>query len=429
MNRKILRLAIPNIITNITVPLLGMVDLAIVGRLGNDTLIGAMAIGTAIFNFIYWNFGFLRMGTSGFAAQALGAKDLAETMRVLVRAVAVAVGIAVLLLVCQLPLKWLSMSVMSGSDEVERLAADYFFVRIWAAPATLGLYAIKGWFIGMQNSKIPMWIAIVINILNIVFSLFFAFTMDMGIRGVALGTVVAQWGGVLMSLVMFRLYYWRLAKYFDVRHSFSIGAMGRFFSVNRDIFLRTICLVAVFTFFTSASTEMGDTLLAVNSLLMQLFILFSYMMDGFAYAGEALTGRYYGAKNWPLLRKCVGYLFGWGAVMALLFTAGYAAAGTEFLRLFTSSDTIVAAAGDYYFWVLAVPIVSFAAFLLDGVLVGITASSVMRNAMFVATAVFFGVYYLLVSSLGNDALWIAFLIYLLLRGVLQFIFGRREFLR
>ncbi len=430
MNRKILALAIPNIISNITVPLLGMVDLAIVGRLGDDALLGGIAVGGTIFNFLYWNFSFLRMGTSGFTAQAYGARQFREASKVLVRALSVAVAVALVIWALQLPVVRMAMGVMDGSEAVESAASRYFLVRIWAAPATLSLYAFTGWFIGMQNARIPMWISIVINIVNIVSSLLAVWVWDMGIQGVALGTVIAQWSGVLMAILIIKKYYGRFFSRDTFRSSgvLSWSVMRWFFKVNSDIFLRTICLVAVFTYFTVASTKMGDTLLAVNTLMLQLFTLFSYMMDGFAYAGEALAGRYYGAGNLPMLHKAVRSLLLWGTGVMLLFTAVYAAAGQQILGIFTPSPAILDAARDYSVWAVLVPVCSFLAFILDGIVVGITATWIMRNAMFVATLFFFGIYFLLELRWGNSGLWIAFLIYLFMRGVVQLALSKRRIL-
>ncbi|WP_283391770.1 MATE family efflux transporter [Millionella massiliensis] len=430
MNRKILALAIPNIVSNITIPLLGMVDLAIVGRLGNDALIGGIAVGGTIFNFLYWNFSFLRMGTSGFTAQAYGARNFDEAARVLVRALSVAVAVALVIWALQLLVVRLAMGVMEGSEAVEQAASRYFLVRVWAAPATLSLYAFTGWFIGMQNSRTPMWISIGINVVNIGCSLAAVRLFGMGIEGVALGTVIAQWSGVALALLIIRRYYGRFFRRDTFRHSgvLSWPVMRRFFKVNSDIFLRTLCLVAVFTYFTIASTRMGDTLLAVNTLMLELFTLFSYMMDGFAYAGEALAGRYCGAGNTPMLHRAVRGLLRWGVVVMLFFTLLYAVAGEQILRIFTSSEAILDAARDYAVWAVLVPVCSFLAFILDGIVVGITATWIMRNAMFCATIVFFAVYAVLMPLLGNAGLWIAFLAYLLMRGVVQLALSKHRIL-
>lgn len=427
MNRKILRLAVPNIISNITIPLVGMIDIAIAGHIGGDVYIGAIAIGAAIFNFVYWNFGFLRMGTSGFSAQAYGARDFSESMKVLVRSLTVAFSIALMLLLLQIPLGRFSLGLMDGAPEVMQFAADYFFIRIWAAPATLALYAMKGWFIGMQNSKTPMVIAIIINVVNLVFSLWFVYSFDMGLSGVAWGTVVAQYSGILSAFIFWIVYYKKLWRYVDFKNSLKIDALVKYFRVNGDIFIRTLCLVSVYTFFTSASSSMGTELLAVNTLLMQLFTLYSYMMDGFAYAGESLIGRYIGNKNVNMVRVCIRYLMLWGAVMGCLFMVIYGFGWRQILGLFTDSLGVLNIAGDYLIWVLAVPLVSFTAFLYDGILTGATHTKIMRNAIVVSMAVFFAIYYSLVGVMGNDALWVSFLSFLALRGFLQYLWSRKVF--
>lgn len=425
MNKQILKLALPNIITNITVPLLGMVDIAIVGHIGQASHIGAIAIGTMIFNLIYWNFGFLRMGTSGLTAQAYGAEDWDETMRIMVRGLAIAVSVAILLILLQYPIGKLCELWVDSSEEVMQLALLYFYIRIWAAPATLGLYVLKGWFIGMQNSQTPMWIAIVMNIINIIFSLLFVIVWKMGIQGVALGTVMAQYSGLLIAIALWFKQYGYLRSRIDIRSSLHFNEMKRFFKVNGDIFLRTLCLVAVFTFIPAISAHMGDKILAANTLLMQLFTLFSYIMDGFAYAGESLVGRYTGAQDEPMLRKSVRYLLRWGMMLTLLFTVIYYFWGEYILAILTNDRTVIAEAMSYMAWSLIVPVAGFSAFLFDGIYIGATASKSMRNIMFVATAGFFIVYYLLAPTLGNNGLWIAFLIFLTLRGGLMWLWHKR----
>lgn len=425
MNRQILRLALPNIITNITVPLLGMVDIAIVGHIGNATHIGAIALGTMIFNLIYWNFGFLRMGTSGLTAQAYGAEDWDEAMRIMVRGLTIAVSVALLLILLQYPIAKLCELLVHSSEEVMELAILYFYIRIWAAPATLGLYVLKGWFIGMQNSQTPMWIAIIMNIINIVFSLLFVIVWKMGITGVALGTVLAQYSGLLMAVILWFKQYGHFRSRINIRESLHIDEMKRFFKVNGDIFLRTLCLVAVFTFIPAVSASMGDKILAANTLLMQLFTLFSYIMDGFAYAGEALVGRYIGAKDEEMLRKSVQYLLRWGMIITLLFTVLYYFWGENLLGILTNDQSVISTAMEYMVWTLLVPITGFSAFLFDGIYIGATASKAMRNIMFVATAAFFLAYYLLEPKLYNNGLWIAFLIFLTLRGGLMWLWNKK----
>lgn len=420
MNKKILELAIPNIVTGITIPLLGMVDIAIVGRLGVDYLIGALAIGTTIFNFIYWNFGFLRMGTSGLVAQAFGGRDFPEVTAVLVRSLSVALLVALLLIVFQRGVGFLTFAMMKGSDQTMRMAAEYFYARVWAAPATLSLFVFQGWFIGMQNSRFPMYISIVLNVLNIAFSLWFVFGLKMGMVGVAWGTVVAQYGSLGMACWLLLRYYRRFLRHIDLRSALDMKPMLHFFSVNRDIFLRTFFIVVVYTFFTSASSGMGDTMLAVNTLLMQLFTIFSYMMDGFAFAAESLIGRFVGARNPYMVQRYLKALLAWSAGVAVLNMLVYVFFWRDLLRLFTESPDILATASRYVGWVVIVPLLGFAPFLIDGALIGATATRVMRNSVFISMAAFFATYYGCLGLMGNNALWLAFMVFLVLRGVLQY---------
>lgn len=371
MNKKILQLALPSIVSNITVPLLGLVDVAIVGHLGAASYIGAIAVGGMLFNIIYWLFGFLRMGTSGMTSQALGRRDLREVTRVLFRSVGVGILISLALLLLQYPIREIAFSLLDTTDEVERLATLYFNICVWGAPAVLGLYGFSGWFIGMQNSRFPMFIAITQNIVNIVASLIFVFVFGMKVQGVATGTLIAQYGGFGMAVFLWFAYYRkRLKVRFCWHEVMDKVAMRRFFQVNGDIFFRTLCLVAVTTFFTSTGARQGDIVLAVNTLLMQLFTLFSYIMDGFAYAGEALAGRYIGARNKSALSRMIRLLFSWGVGLSLSFTLLYGVGGKGFLSLLTNDSAVIQEAGTYFYWVLAVPFAGFAAFLWDGILIG-----------------------------------------------------------
>lgn len=427
-DRQILRIALPSIVSNITVPLLGLIDVAIVGHLGAPAYIGAIAVGGMLFNIIYWIFGFLRMGTSGMTSQAYGKRDLPETVRLLLRSVGIGLMVACCLLILQVPIRQAALLIIHPTDEVRELATLYFHICIWGAPAMLGLYGLSGWYIGMQNSRIPMYIAITQNIVNIIASLCLVYLCGMKVEGVALGTLIAQYAGFLMGVALWLRYYGRLKKYMGIKNEKLIlkeggiwqkEAMLRFFRVNRDIFLRTLCLVAVTLFFTSAGASQGVIVLAVNTLLMQFFTLFSYVMDGFAYAGEALSGRYIGARNRNAFMDTTRRLFAWGGAMALLFTLMYALGGNAFLGLLTDDREVIAAADTYFYWALAIPAAGIAAFIWDGIFIGATATRPMLLSMAVAAAGFFALYYGLRPLLGNHALWLAFLTYLFLRGVVQ----------
>ena len=425
INKRILQIAVPSIISNITVPLLGLIDVTIVGHLGSAAYIGAIAVGGMLFNIIYWIFGFLRMGTSGMTSQAYGKHDMDEVTRLLLRSVGVGLLIAIILVALQYPIRKLAFTFIQTTEEVEQLATLYFQICIWGAPAMLGLYGFAGWFIGMQNSRFPMYIAITQNIVNIAASLCFVYLFHMKVAGVALGTLTAQYAGFFMALLLWRRYYGKLKERIAWQEILKKEAMLRFFQVNRDIFLRTLCLVIVTLFFTSAGAAQGEVVLAVNTLLMQLFTLFSYIMDGFAYAGEALAGRYIGAKNQTGLRSTVHHLFYWGLGLSFLFTLLYSVGGKSFLGLLTNDISVIAASDSYFYWALIIPLAGFSAFLWDGIFIGATATRQMLYSMLVASASFFGIYYGFHSLLGNHALWLAFLVYLSLRGIVQTFLGRQ----
>ena len=424
-NREILQIALPSIVSNITVPLLGLIDAAIVGHLGAASYIGAIAVGGMLFNIIYWIFGFLRMGTSGMTSQAYGQKDEAETMRILARSMGVGMLIALALIILQYPIERIAFTLMKATPEVERLASLYFRICIWGAPAVLGLYSISGWCIGMQNSRFPMYVAITQNIVNILASLVLVYGFDMKIEGVAIGTLAAQYAGLLMAAWLWTSHFKRLLPYIQLQTLLAKGAIRRFFQVNRDIFFRTLCLVAVTMYFTSAGAAQGEVILAVNTLLMHFFTFFSYIMDGFAYAGEALVGKHLGANDRPALRQMVHQLFVWGIVLSLVFTLVYGIGGKVFLGLITNEQSVITASSAYFYWVLAIPLTGFAAFLYDGIFIGATATRWMLYAMSIATIAFFLIYYGFREAMDNHALWLAFITYLALRGIVQGFLGRK----
>ena len=345
-DRQILQIALPSIISNITVPLLGMIDVAIVGRMGSAVYIGAVAVGSMIFNLVYWLFGFLRMGSSGLTAQALGRRDLPEVGRLLLRSMAIALGIAFVLLVLQVPLRLMMFWLIGPTADVQPSATTYFYIVVWGAPASLGLFSLSGWYIGMQNTRIPMLISITQNVINILVSLLLVYGFGMKIEGVALGTVIAQYAGFLMAVGLFFRYYGRLRCYLVLQGAFVRTAMSRFFHVNRDIFLRTLCLVLVNLFFTSAGARHGAVILSVNTVMMQLYLFFSYFMDGFAYAGEALGGRYYGAGNKLVFRETVRHLFGWAVLMTVFFTLLYVVGGQAIVGILTDEPQVLATSYD-----------------------------------------------------------------------------------
>ena len=421
-DRQILQIALPSIVSNITVPLLGMIDVAIVGHMGSPVFIGAVAVGSMIFSLIYWLFGFLRMGSSGLTSQALGRRDMVEVTRLLVRSLAIAFGMALLLIAFQIPMKWLMFWFIGPTSDVVPFASSYFDIVIWGAPAMLGLYSLSGWFIGMQNTRIPMFISIMQNIVNILASLSLVYGLGMKVEGVAMGTLIAQIAGFIVALGLLFHYYGRLFKYFRKDRLFR--HFGKFFSVNRDIFLRTLCLVAVNLYFTSAGARSGAVILSVNTVMMQLYLFFSYFMDGFAYAGEALGGKTYGARNRVAFSETLHRLWMWMLIVTIAYTLLYMLAGNWIFRILTDESQVIAASGDYLWWTWLVPAAGSMAFIWDGIFIGITATRGMLVSSFVSALCFFGLYLLTEPVLGNHGLWLAMIVYLAMRGVLQTIWYR-----
>ena len=416
-DRQILKIALPAIVTNITVPLLGLVDTAIVGHMGSAAYIGAIAVGSMIFNLVYWLFGFLRMGTSGMTAQARGRRDLTEAAGILLRSMKVAGIVALALVLLQWPLYHLMLLLMAPTDDVRSLVDVYFYIVVWGAPAMLGLCSLSGWFIGMQNTRIPMFVSILQNVVNIVASLLLVYVFGLKVEGVALGTVIAQYAGFIVAVAFLWKYYRKLFRSWNVVDR--VHTFRAFLSVNRDIFLRTLCLVAVNLYFTSAGARQGAEILAVNTLLMQLYLLFSYILDGFAYAGEALGGRYWGARDRYAYNDVVRRLFGWGALMTVVFTCIYVIGGMPFLRLLTNEPSVVEASKAYVWWAYLVPAAGVAAFVWDGIFIGTTQTRGMLLSSAIAALVFFVTATITIKTMGNHGLWLSMILYLATRGLVQ----------
>ena len=428
MHKEILSLAIPSIVTNITVPLLGLVDVAIVGHMGDASYIGAIAVGTMMMNVICWLFGFLRMGTSGMTSQAYGRGDSKEAATILFQAIALGAAIGILFVLFQPLLLRLFLFFMRPSDEIRAFASVYFHVCVFGLPAALVMYGLTGWFIGMQDTRTPMTVSIFQNIVNIMTSLLLVYVFGMKVEGVALGTLTAQYSGLLLALYILRRkyasHYQLLFSQFTLKpvdySSFSYKhTLNRFFRVNRDIFLRTLFLVAVNAAFTSVGSRQGDVILAVNTLLFQFFTLYSYIMDGFAYAGEAICGKYYGAGNMPSFHACIRRLFAWGVIMTVVYTAAYYFGANDILHVLSNEQTVIEASEPYLLWVALIPVAGMGAFIWDGVFIGITDSRGMLLSCFVAAIVFAIMLSLFFTTMGNHALWLALLSYLLARGVMQ----------
>ena len=430
LNRSILRLAIPNIISNITVPLLGLVDMMLMGHLDSVAYIGAIGLGGTVFSVLYSIFSFMRAGTTGFTAQAYGGNDSQEISYAFYRSMGIALFATVLVLSLQRPIEWMAMQLLNGSPEVLGYTSDYYRVRIWAAPAVLSLYTFNGWYIGMQNTTIPMVIAILINVVNIGLSVLFVNVFHLGVAGVALGTVIAQYTGLLTAMVFMLVKYRRYLVPVKREILLQADKLKRFFKVNADFMIRSILLVLTIAFFTNQSAKLGDDILAVNMILMQFFYIFSYFTDGFAYAGEALVGRFVGAHDPVRLKKTIKYLLFWGLGLSIPFTLLYWAFPETFIHWISDRPEVVAQARPYYIYMVLIPIITFAAFIWDGIYIGATAARGIRNTMLIASlAVFLPAWYFLMPLYGNHGLWIAFLLFMIARGVSMSLMAKKAVLK
>ena len=435
LDRRIFGIALPSIVSNITVPLLGLVDVAVCGHLGSldadaslpsSYYVGAIAVGGMLFNIIYWMFGFLRMGTSGETAQALGRRNLSAVSLLLVRSLLLSTVLALALMLLSPLVRECALWYISPEPQVANLARTYFNICIWGALPSLGLFALNGWYIGMQNSRIPMLVAIGQNLLNILCSLLLVYVADLRIEGVAYGTLLSQWMAFAIAAMLCLRYYRKLWH----RPDFRLPSLGTLLRQalsprtvsnrqNFSLFLRTLCLIVVHFMFIAAGAAQGSVELAVNTLLMQLFTIFSYFMDGFAYAGEALVGKAVGACNRDNYHAVVRRLFMWGGVVAVFFVALYALGGNAFMSLLTDDSAVLETLSHYRLWTLLLPLCGVASFLWDGIYIGATATRLMLLSMAISMCVFLMGYFFLIPHWGNHALWLSFLSYLACRGVVQ----------
>ncbi len=422
---EILRLAVPSILANLCVPRVGMVDIAVAGHLDSSAaaLIGGISIGTLMFDLLYWNFGFLRVGTGGLTAQALGRGDSRDCSSHLVMGLSFALLFSLAILMLQFPIDKLIFLVLDCSPEVKELAPKYFHVRVWAAPATLSLMVFRGWFIGMQNTVSSMLTDLVVNGTNIAASIFLALGVrgtsfgGLGFIGVAWGTVIAQYLGLFFALALL------LFKYRPVLNSLSPRELGwvfrresvkRFFSVNGDLFVRSMALIIVYLAFTALSARYGDLLLAVVSIMMKLLMIFSYFTDGFAFAAEALTGRYVGMRSVEGVRETVKWTFVWSMGLGMLFVGIYALTGLPLFRMMTSDTSVVEASRQFLPWLILMPLVGTPAFSWDGIYQGATATAALRNASIGCVIAFYAVWFAglwLLKPEGSQAIHLLFAAY------------------
>ncbi len=430
MNKEILKLAIPNIISNITIPLVGICDLAISGRLNDIAIVGGIGLGATIFTFIYSGLGFLKQGTIGIVSQFFGAKRFRPAVNVLFLSLIISLLFGLFFIGLQKPIESLMMLILSSDSKSVIYALIYFKTRIWAAPAVLGVYSFIGWYIGMQNTIFPMIITIIINLSNIVLSIVFVFYGDMGVYGIALGTVLSQYLGLVFSVLFFLIFYRKVIPLFDYKYIFDLKVLKNFFVINANIFVRSILLAGSIFFFNTISAYSSDEILSINSLLLQFLWFFSYFCDGFAYAGSTICGKYIGRKDKKLLKLAINKTIMFSFVISLLFSLIYFIFGDYILSLLTNNVDLISLSKEYLPWVWLISIFSFLAFAYDGIFLGATATKELRNVMIVVVFVFFvPLSFLFSHYLGNHGLWLAFTLFFLLRGLGLHLYSKRIILR
>jgi MATE family multidrug resistance protein len=405
-SRSVLAIAVPIMISNVSTPLLGVVDTAVVGRLPEPAYIGAVALGALIFNFVFWGFGFLRMGTTGLTAQALGARDSSEIRASLGRAMLIAVAVGTLLIALQWPIRLLAFALLDGSARVEELARGYFDIRIWAAPATLANYALLGWFIGLGHARTALALQLVLNLSNMLLDALFVLWLGMGVTGVAAGTVIAESLAALAGAAMALRHLRRSGGAWSRARLLERGRLARAIAVNRDIMIRSAALILVFVWFMAQGAKQGDTVLAANAVLMQFIAVAAYFLDGIAFTAEALVGRAVGAADRALLQRAVRLTTAWAALLAVLACLAFAALGPQLVDLLSVSPGVREAARAYLPWAALAPLAGVWAFQLDGIFIGATRTAQMRNAMLTTLAIYLVAWWAL-TPWGNHGLWAA----------------------
>ncbi len=414
--RRVWAISWPIVLSNLSVPMVGLVDTAVMGHLPDPVFIGAVALGAMVFNFLYWGFGFLRMGTTGFVAQMRGARDTDGLRAVLARAFVLALGIGLLVLLAQYPLVRATLWLLDASDRVERLAGDYIFIRIWSAPATLAGYVVLGYLIGMQQTRSALLIQLTLNIGNVLLALLFVMHFGWGVKGVAAATLIAETGGAVLGVVVLLRSLRRVGGRLRPGWLHDSAPMLRMLRANTDIFIRTVCLIGAFFWFTAAGARLGDLTLAVNAVLLHFQHMMAYGLDGFAFAAEALAGSACGARNRRALRAAVVASTQMALVVALGFALVYLLAGRHIIDLLSSIPEVREVAYDYLPWLMLMPLISVWSFQLDGIYIGATRTAEMRNGMLVSLLVYAGVASLAIPSLGNHGLWLAFALWMLARA-------------
>ncbi len=421
------RLAGPIMLSNITVALLGIVDTAVLGHLDKPQYLGGITLATVVFNFLYWGLAFLRMGTTGLVAQTFGSSDANRLRAVLFQAFVLAMLLAVSILLLQQYILYTGLYFLEGSDEVKRFASDYYFIAIWAAPAVLINFVITGWLLGVEQAKMTLVIAVVINVINIVLDLYFVFVLQMNIKGVALATVIAQYVGIVIALFLVRRVLKLNPGHWHKQQLINLSSVRRMLSVNHNLFIRTVCLLFCFAFFTHQGAAEGDLVLAANAVLMNFYFLMALALDGFAMAAEVLTGKAIGARDRAAFWHSVKVCSFWSLLFAVLFAVVFYFAGKLMINLMTDIESIRAIAYNYLIWLVIAPLITTWCFMWDGIYTGSTRAKEMRDTMlFSVICVFFPAWYLL-QGLGNNGLWLALTLFMVSRSVsMTFIAWRIE---
>ncbi|MEL7186187.1 MAG: MATE family efflux transporter [Pseudomonadota bacterium] len=427
-DREVWRIAAPMILSNISVPLLGMVDTGVVGHLDGPAYLGAVAIGATIFTFIYTGMNFLRMGTTGIAAQAFGADDRSGVRASLGQALIVSLLIALSLIALQVPIGRFALAILGGEPATQGFAAEYFRIRIWSAPGTLANFAIIGWFIGLQNARAPLAIFLTINFVNIVLDLVFVLMLGMKVDGVALASVIAEYSGLVVGTVLVIRELRHHGDSWPLERLTNVAAYKAFFSVNGNIFIRTIALLTAFSFVTAWGARLGPLVLAANAVLMNFQMLASLGLDGIAHAAEALVGKAIGEKRRDALERAVNLTLKWSAIFAVGFTLAFLLGGKWIIVLLTDLEDVRATAYTYLPWLIVSPLISVWCFLYDGVFIGATRAKEMRNVMVVSLLLIFFPTWYLTTSFGNHGLWFAFTAFIASRGIGMHIIYRRKVL-
>jgi MATE family multidrug resistance protein len=428
-NRDVWRIAAPLILSNISVPLLGMVDTAVTGHLDSAVYLGAVAIGSTIFSFLYSGVNFLRMGTTGITAQCFGASDDDGLRVALGQSLVVATAIAFLLILLQVPLNALATNLLGAGPEVAGYASEYFSIRIWSAPATLANYALIGWFIGLQNTRVPLYIVLAINLTNIMLDLVFVLLLGMKVDGVATASVIAEFTGAAVGISFATIELRRRGGHLVMSHLTTLKEYAQFFSINANLFVRTMALMFTFAFVTAAGARMGGLILAANAVLMNLMNLIAFALDGLAHAAEALVGKAVGARDRQAMHRSVQLTMRWSFCMAVSFSILFWFTGPSFVRLLTDIPEVVNTTLQYLPWVVAAPVIALWAYIYDGVFVGATRAKEMRNSMVASTFLVFVPAWFAFRFLGNHGLWLAFMIFLASRGLGMHIYYRKRVLR